>query len=105
MEPQFKDIQVGDKLIRMLGGVLPIYVIVTKIDSETITCCHPPKDYGEVRTSVQKVSERLNIPLSEEDLEDAPTWTFSINNGAELDPMLGWTEQFTGSYLIKPEKI
>lgn len=105
MEEEFKGVQVGDKLIRMLGGAIPITVMVSKVDNEIITCTIPPEDYGRARTGINKTAEKLRIPLSEEEKEDMPTWTFSIRNGAEIDPALGWNEQYTGSYLVKPEKI
>lgn len=105
MEPKFKDVQVGDVLTRMLAGTIPIKVVVSKVDSEVITCTVPPEEYGRARAGIDKVAKMLNKTMTESEKMDMPTWTFSINNGAELDPMLGWNERMTGSYLVKPEKI
>lgn len=105
MEAKFKDLQVGDEVIRMLGGTLPIKVVVSKVDNELITCTVPPEKYGQARAGMEKVAKLLGKTIPEEEKDDMPTWTFSINNGAEIDPDLGWTETYTGSYLIIPEKI
>ncbi len=59
------DIKVGDKVTRMMGGVVGMKMTVTKVD----------------------------------DLIHCGPWTFSRNNGAEIDETLGWTEEGTGSYL------
>jgi len=66
---KFKNIQVGDKVTRMLAGTVPVELTVTAVD----------------------------------DLIHCGPWMFSRNNGAEIDPELGWDETRTGSYLVSPE--
>jgi hypothetical protein len=106
MEKLFKNVQVGDRVTRMLGGQIAIELVVLKIESDIITCGLPPEKHQEAREQIQRASHMTGVPLSEEEKNSLPEWTFSINNGAELDAMLGWNEQYSGSYLvIKPEKI
>ena len=48
-----------------------------------------------------KVPLELKVTQVDELIHCGP-WTFSRNNGAEIDPELGWTESVTGSYLVRP---
>jgi hypothetical protein len=105
MEKTFKDLQVGDKIIRMLGGKIPLNVVVNKIDNELIHCTIPHDEQDNYRAAVQRGAAALQQSVTEEELAGMPVWTFSINNGAEIDSMLGWDETTTGSYIVKPEKI
>lgn len=104
MEKLFKDVQVGDRVTRMLGGQIAMELVVLKIESDIITCGLPPEKHQKAREQIQRASHTTGVPLSEEEKNSLPEWTFSINNGAEIDPVLGWDEQYTGSFLVKPEK-
>lgn len=74
---KIKDVKVGDKLIRLLGGKLEIPVIVGEVTDDTI-----------------KVgSEDGIIPWEE-------GWTFNRITGAEIDEELGWDGiTVTGSFI------
>lgn len=50
-----------------------------------------------MQLKVTRVDEVNNL------LECGP-WTFSRNNGAEIDKDLNWDEESTGSMLIEPEE-
>jgi len=72
-----KDIKVGDKLIRLLGGSVVMRVIVGSVNEKTIKCG----------------SADGFVPW-----EDG--WTFNRENGAEIDEDLGWDGiTITGSYI------
>lgn len=76
---KFDDVKVGDKITRLLGGEVPMKVVVGKIEN------------GIIYTS----SEDGIVPLKH-------GWKFNQANGAEIDEDLGWDGiTITGSYLIK----
>lgn len=73
------DVKVGDRMIRLLGGVVPVEVIV-----------------GIVNETTFKVGSADGV-ISVED-----GWTFSKKTGAEIDEDLGWDgETHTGSFISK----
>ena len=73
---KFGHIKKGDTITRMLGGELPMELVVTEIDEEFIYC--GPKDEG---------------------------WKFRRGNGAEVDEELGWDGIIkTGSILVEDEQ-
>ena len=67
----FKDIKKDDTVTRLLGGVLPMELIVTSVDDDFIYC-------GEVGG-----------------------WKFDRNTGMEIDEDLGWDNIKSRSYLKK----
>jgi len=75
---KFAHIKKGDTANRLLAGVVPMKLIVGKVDDTLIYCESPD---GEV-------------PLEE-------GWKFRRENGAEVDEDLGWDGVTkTGSYLV-----
>lgn len=69
MKEYLSNINIGDRVKRMLGGVVPMDLKVSNVTDSTIEC---------------------------------GPWTFSRNNGAEIDPDLGWNETCSGSHLVQP---
>lgn len=69
-------IRPGDRVRRMLGGSIPIDLIVTDVTRDLILC-------GEAGIG----------------------WSFDRVTGAEVDGEIGWGPRFgkTGSYLVPPE--
>lgn len=76
---KLENVKVGDKLTRLLGGSIPMEVIVTIVNEKTVICGSPD---GFVKGT-------------EED-----GWTFNRQNGAEIDTDLGWDGvTVTGSFI------
>lgn len=73
---QLETIKVGDVVTRMLGGVVPMKLIVGEIDEKEDMIYIGKKDQGG--------------------------WKFDRITGVEIDEDLGWTRESgnTGSYLI-----
>lgn len=71
---KFDYVKVGDTVVRMLAG-RPMLLTATEITDDLIICGVPGQP-------------------------EAEGWSFSKNNGAEIDDMLGWDEKRTGSYLV-----
>ena len=46
-----------------------------------------------------KIPLELKVTEITDDLIICGAWTFSKNNGAEIDEDLGWNEETTGSYI------
>lgn len=71
----FRNVKVGDRVVRLLGGELPMELVVTEVSDEVIVCGGPGG------------------------------WRFDRVTGIEVDEELGWGPQFgiTGSYLILAE--
>jgi len=77
LKTSFTDVKEGDTVIRMLGGKIPMELIVGRVDDTFIYTKSPD---GKV-----KLSEG---------------WKFRRDNGAEVDADLGWDGiTKTGSYL------
>ena len=75
------EIKVGDRATRMLGGSMPMEVIVTIVNEDHIFCG----------------SEDGFIKGTEED-----GWKFNRANGAEIDEDLGWDGvTMTGSVITE----
>ena len=77
--------KIGDKLIRLLGGQIPMEVFVESIDESKNTFMTNRPD--------------ANIPEGE-------GWTFCSKTGMEIDPDLGWGPMYgkTGSYIKDYDK-
>ena len=74
---KLEKVKVGDRLTRMLGGKIPVEVIVGRIDEKFV--------YTSSADGV--------IPLEE-------GWKFLISTGGEVDEDLGWDGlTHTGSYI------
>lgn len=71
----FRAVQVGDRVVRLLAGELPMELLVTEVTDDLIVC------------------------------GGAAGWTFDRVTGIEIDEELGWGPQFgiTGSYLVLAE--
>lgn len=79
---KFGHIEVGDRVTRMLGGTLPMKLIVGKVDETFIYTATP--------------DGKINVDEG---------WKFRRDNGAEVDEDLGWDGiKATGSYLTLEEK-
>jgi hypothetical protein len=68
---KLENVKVGDTLTRLLGGTLPMEVVVTIVNENEIVCGSPD---GFVQGTA----------------EDG--WRFNRANGAEIDDDLGWVE-------------
>lgn len=79
-----KNLKVGDKVTRWLGGKVPNILIVLKIENNQIKCGLPP---GE--------AEAWNYP----------DWDFDLETGAEIDDYLNWGAPplKTGSFIVPGE--
>lgn len=100
-------LKVGDKLIRLLGGIVQTKVIILNIQDGIITVTVEKKINNE--KLAEKVAQYTGIPKVKlmETLEgqQLPTWEFSAVTGMEIDLELGWDGiKVTGSYLAEPEK-
>lgn len=73
----FEHLKRGDKVTRMLAGVIPMPMVVSAVTQKHVVC--------EVADDPAGAGIR---------------WTFSRRNGAEIDEELGWDENNTGSYLV-----
>lgn len=78
----FEHLEVGSKVVRLLGGVLPMQMVVSSVTDKVITC--------------QPVGTTID-------------YTFDRNLGYEIDEDLGWPRIVgktitSGSYL-KPEVV
>lgn len=73
MNERLKHVVVGDKVVRMLAGTIPMEMIVTAVDDDIITC-------SAVGSGIDG-------------------WTFSRVTGGEIDESLGWNGIYTGSFL------
>lgn len=95
------ELQVGDRVIRMLGGKIPMKMIVIEVNSSTITCVMEPKDELESREKVEALAKMfgMNDDDAEKIASSTPKWTFSTETGGEIDIRLGWNGKITGSYL------
>jgi hypothetical protein len=71
-----QDVEVGDGLIRMLGGSVPMHVVVTRADENFIYCATPC---------------------------GRDEWTFERPTGVEYDPELHWGSSWgaTGSMVTE----
>lgn len=80
----FFDLKYGDKILRLLGGSLPMEMYVISNEEDVITCT---------------VSEGLDDPNTQ------LKWTFDAASGAEIDDDLGWGPAYgvTGSVLKRME--
>lgn len=76
----FTDVKVGDRVKRLLGGEVAMYLTVTEVTDKHIVCGVPS-------------------------LPNAEGWRFDRRTGIEEDTELGWGVQFgrTGSYLVKEQ--
>ncbi len=88
----------GDKVTRLLGGTVPMLLIVKEVRGAIIILTTPPEDDLEGAMMIGKI-------LSGRDQSGmkAPTWDFSRTTGAEIDIDLGWDGYSTGSYIKQPE--
>ena len=77
MKLKFGHIKKDDKVTRLLAGVVPMQLIVGKVDETYIYC-------GSMDGVVS--------------LEEG--WKFLRTNGAEVDEELGWDGKVTGSFLV-----
>jgi hypothetical protein len=76
VEARFAHIKVGDTVIRLLAGTVPMLIKVFEITNGIIKC---------------------RVPEIGEDY-----WQFDVVTGAEIDPDLNWgpPPMFTGSFLV-----
>ena len=74
----FKHLKVGDKVVRMLAGTLPMELVIIKVKGNLLYCDSEPSI-----------------------ITDGHYWTFDRESGAEVDDDLGWGPKYgiTGSYL------
>lgn len=72
----FRHKKTGDKVIRMLGGSMPMELFVLKVKDDRLICADPVK-FPHV------------------------TWEFDVATGAELDEDMDWgpPPRYTGSFL------
>lgn len=99
---EIKDLQVGDRVIRMLAGKIPMNMIVSKVEKGVITCVMNLKERKEAIGGAIRIAKMLGA--NEEDINrlenEPPYWTFDVVTGAEIDTDLGWDgKTTTGSYL------
>lgn len=64
----FRHLKPGDRVIRMLAGIQPMTMEVTRVDDGVITCAAVQDDGSLFRGD----------------------WTFNADNGGEIDEDLGW---------------
>lgn len=76
----FEYLKVGDKVTRMLAGVVPMQLVVSHVTDTLVGC------------------------VSEDPRAVGAIWTFSRRTGAEIDDDLGWGDDETGSYLVDARK-
>jgi hypothetical protein len=72
----FTHLKIGDKVTRLLGGEMPMEMVVSNVKGELIYCC--PAELG------------VNAGFY---------YTFDGNTGAEIDDEMGWGNNGTGSFL------
>lgn len=87
IEPRdFSDVKVGDVVVRLLAGVVPMKLRVTEVTDDRILCGISPSD---------------NEPLAGE------PWAFDRKTGIEEDERFGWGVKYgaTGSYLVAVEPM
>lgn len=87
---RFDDLKVGETVTRMLGGRIPLLMIVVKVTEEKIYC-------GVAR-------EGIEIGMTVNDGQEYEGWIFCRCCGAEIDEYLNWGHGQTGSYL-KPCEV
>lgn len=81
---KLEDVKVGDKLVRMLAGTIPVDVVVTIVREDVIYC-------GSADGFVSGTEE--------------DGWKFNRSNGAEIDEDLGWDGiTSTGSFIAAKHK-
>jgi hypothetical protein len=78
IDGRFSYLKPGDKVIRLMGGKVPLDMYVVKIEDGLIHA-------NDVRSPIA---------------DDEPLWKFDIRNGAEIDEHMGWTSEKTGSMLL-----
>lgn len=107
MEPKLKDVKVGDKFLRMLGGELAMPVVVATVKGAVVVV-RPDLSREEILRNMQLgkdyLEKLMGKELHDELKPEATGWYFSIHTGCEIDVELGWDGlSITGSYLVKPE--
>ncbi len=69
--PSFREVGVGDRVTRLVGGSIPMVLVVTSVDDRFIYCG-----------------------------EEGAGWKFDRQSSAEVDEELGWGPGLTGSFLV-----
>jgi hypothetical protein len=77
LRPSFRDINAGDTVTRLLGGSIPMLLVVTRVDERFIYCG-----------------------------DEGVGYKFDRESGFEVDEEIGWGPQFglTGSFLVAGEE-
>lgn len=102
MKAKLEHLKVGDKVVRMLAGTIPLKMVVTEIKNSIITCMD--EDKNKSIQSVREGARLVGAQLPENDDEiEAPNWTFSMNTGGEIDVELGYDGINTCSYIKEVE--
>lgn len=88
--------KVGDQVIRMLGGSIPVKVIILSIEENVITVGSAEsleEQERKIRQGAAFVGTKIEkfIP---------PTWKFNAATLGEIDEDLEWDGFTTGSYLV-----
>lgn len=85
----FMDLKSGDKVIRLLGGEVPMEMTVYCVNDDAIFCV------------VADAPGPCGLEQEEFNEETWPGWKFCRKTGVEIDEELGWGPQFgrSGSFL------
>lgn len=85
----FIDLKVGDRVIRLLGGAVPMLMEVCHVDDRLLYC--------------REANDRLLPVMTPELIRHWPGWKFDRATGVEEDEDLGWgvEHKHTGSYLVE----
>lgn len=104
MEPKLKDVKVGDRFIRVLGGKVKMEVVVSRVKGQIIEVTVPDAMKALHIKKLKEMSELYKIPIEETQIEESGLhWNFSSTTAGEIDIALGWDGIYTGSILIKSE--
>ena len=84
----FEDLKKGDKITRMLAGVVPMAMTVVVVEGDVIKCT------CDGFITDPKATNQLST-----------TWHFNTKSGAEIDHDMQWGPQYgvTGSYLVRAQ--
>lgn len=88
--------KVGDKVTRMLGGMVPAKVIILSIEKNVITV-GAAESLKEQERIVREGAAFAGITIEK---FTPPTWTFNAVTLGEIDEDIGWDGFTTGSYLV-----
>lgn len=103
---QLEDLDVGDRVIRMLRGRVAINMIVINRTPEMIETqidnSREPSAVEYMKSKPELMERFKSVGYKDEDANpnNEPVWTFNASTGGEIDRELGWDGvEKSGSYL------